>query len=75
MGKAITHKHILVKFGKKMQETRKRKGVTQEELAEKLSMHRTYIGLMERGERNPTIRSLYKIAKALDVPSSDLLPF
>lgn len=75
MGKPITHRHVLEKFGEKMQKTRKEKGVTQEELAAKLSMHRTYIGLIERGERNPTIRTLYKIAKALDVESSKLLPF
>ena len=75
MGKAITHKHILEKFGDKMQKARKGKGVTQEELAAKLSMHRTYIGLIERGERNPTIRTLYKISKALGVQASDLLPF
>ncbi len=58
-----------------MQKARKGKGVTQEELAATLSMHRTYIGLIERGERNPTIRTLYKIAKALGVQASDLLPF
>ncbi len=75
MGKPITHRHVLEKFGEKMQKTRKEKGVTQEELAAKLSMHRTYIGLIERGERNPTIRTLYKIAKALGVQSSELLPF
>jgi transcriptional regulator with XRE-family HTH domain len=33
------------------------------------------VGMDERGERNPTIRTLYKIAKALKVKSSDLLPF
>ena len=75
MGKPTTHKHILKKFGEKMQKVRKEKGVTQEELAGRLSMHRTYIGLIERGERNPTIRTLYKIAKALKVKASDLLPF
>lgn len=75
MGKPITHRHILEKFGNKMQEVRKSKGVTQEELAARLSMHRTYIGLVERGERNPTIRTLYKIVKALDIKASDILPF
>lgn len=75
MGKPITHKQILEKFGQKMQKTRQASGVTQEELAARLGMHRTYIGLIERGERNPTIRTLYKIAKALKVPASDLLPF
>ncbi|VVA43958.1 DNA-binding protein [Candidatus Roizmanbacteria bacterium] len=75
MGKPITHKHILENFGGKMQKVRQANGITQEGLAEMLSMHRTYIGLIERGERNPTIRTLYKIAKALKVKSSELLPF
>jgi len=75
MGKAITHRDVLEKFGERMQKIRKASGVSQEELASKLSMHRTYIGMVERGERNPTIRTLYKIAKALKVKSNDLLPF
>ncbi len=75
MGKAITHRHILIKFGEKLRRMRKSKGISQEKLAEIISMDRTYIGLIERGERNPTVRSLYKIAKALKVSASDLLPF
>jgi DNA-binding XRE family transcriptional regulator len=75
MGKPISHQHILKKFGAKLQKTRKSKDVTQEELAFRMSMDRTYIGMIERGERNPTIRTLYKIAKALKVDSTDLLPF
>ncbi len=75
MGKPITHKQILEKFGQKMQKIRQDQGITQEELAAKLSMHRTYIGLIERGQRNPTIRTLYKISKVLKVSAGDLLPF
>ncbi|MDO8569996.1 MAG: helix-turn-helix transcriptional regulator [Candidatus Daviesbacteria bacterium] len=75
MGKPITHKHILKQFGQKLQKLRQSKGITQEELAAMLSMHRTYIGLIERGERNPTVRTLYKMAKALKVSSDKLLPF
>jgi len=75
MGKPITHKHILSKFGKQLKMVRKSKGITQEKLAVKLYMHKNYIGMIERGERNPTIRTLYKIAKALKVSASDLLPF
>lgn len=75
MGKPITHRDVLQKFGDKLQKVRKAHGVSQEELAAKLAMHRTYIGMIERGERNPTIRTLYKIAKALKVNGSDLLPF
>ena len=75
MGKPNIHKQVLEKFGEKMQKVRQSTEVTQEELATRLGMHRTYIGLIERGERNPTIRTLYKIAKALKVNASDLLPF
>ena len=75
MGKAITHRDVLEKFGRQMQKARKEKGISQEELAAQLSMHRNYIGMIERGERNPTIRTLYKIAKALKVRADDLLPF
>lgn len=75
MGKPITHRQILEKFGQKMQKVRQSTGVTQEELAAQLGMHRTYIGLIERGERNPTVRTLYKISKALKVTSDKLLPF
>jgi transcriptional regulator with XRE-family HTH domain len=75
MGKPITHREVLLKFGDKLQKVRKSKGISQEELAAKLAMHRTYVGMIERGERNPTIRTLYKIAKALKVSASELLPF
>jgi len=75
MGKPITHQHILRNCGERLQKVRKSQGISQEELAAMLSMHRTYVGMVERGERNPTIRTLYKIAKALKVKSSDLLPF
>jgi len=75
MGKPITHQHILRKFGQRVQEVRQSKNITQEELAARVSMHRTYIGLVERGQRNPTIRTLYKIATALKVDAGQLLPF
>lgn len=75
MGKTITHQHVLIKFGQKLQKARKSKKISQEELTEILSMHRTYVGFIERRERNPTIRTLYKIAKAHKVNSSELLPF
>ncbi len=75
MGKAITHKDVLKRFGEKMQKIRKSQGISQEELGLRLSLHRTYIGMVERGERNPTIRTLYKVAKALKVKGGDLLPF
>ncbi len=75
MGKAITHRDVLEKFGDKLQKVRKSQGISQEDLAVKMKMHRNYIGMVERGERNPTIRTLYKLAKALKVSADKLLPF
>ena len=62
-------------FGKKLREVRNNQELTQEELADKAGLHFTYIGQAERGLRNITLESLYKLAKALKVKSSELLPF
>lgn len=56
-----------------MRRAREGLGVSQEELADLTSIHRTYISGVERGVRNPTIVVLEKIAKALKVKSSALL--
>jgi ribosome-binding protein aMBF1 (putative translation factor) len=70
-----TRKDVLQRFGDKLQKARKAKGMSQEDLAARLVMHRSYVGMIERGERNPTITTLYEIAKALKVSAFDLLPF
>lgn len=75
MGRKTTHHNILSNLGNKLQKVRQGKGITQEELAHNINMNRTYIGLIERGERNPTATTLYKICKALKVNSGDFLPF
>lgn len=63
---------IHIKFGKKVQELRKQKGLTQEDLADLISVDRSYMGFVERGERNPTLDKLIKIAKAFNTTLSDL---
>jgi len=65
-------KQILVKFGKRVREERIKLGLSQEELAEKASVHRTYIGMIERAEKNITLENIEKIAKALDLDISDI---
>jgi transcriptional regulator with XRE-family HTH domain len=63
---------FLQKFGKRLAEIRKERGFTQEQLAEMVDVHRTYIGFIEQGKRNPTIGNINKIAKVLKVKLSEL---
>ena len=63
---------ILVSFGEVVRNARKAKGLSQEELAEKAGLHRTYIGMIERGEKNLTLSNIFKIAQALETPMSEL---
>lgn len=65
-------REILLKFGKKVREERKKLGYSQEVLAEKAGVHRTYIGMIERGEKNITLANIKKVSKALNVKISEL---
>ena len=62
----MTYK-ICIKLGKKIRKIRKEKGISQEELADKAKIHRTYMGKIERGESNPPIYTIFKVSKALSV--------
>ena len=75
MAKRITKKKILVAFGDRVRELRKKKELSQEELADKAGLHRTYIGMIERGEKNITLVNIEKIANALELSVSDLMNF
>ena len=59
--------------GRKVREHRRRLGVSQERLAEDLGFHRTYLGSVERGERNLTLASVEQLAQRLGVDPLDLL--
>ena len=59
-------------FGQRIKELRLAKGLSQEELAFRAGIHRTYLGGIERGERNPSLKNIVVIAQALDVDLSEL---
>lgn len=63
---------ILVEFGNKVRELRTLKGYSQEYLAELSNLHRTYIGMIERAEKNISLINIEKIAKGLNVEIIDL---
>ena len=64
---------ILVNFGNNVRELRKKKGYSQEELAFRADLHRTYIGMIERAEKNITLINIEKIAIALGVKIGELI--
>ncbi|OHA46445.1 MAG: transcriptional regulator [Candidatus Taylorbacteria bacterium RIFOXYD2_FULL_36_9] len=66
-------KEILSKFGNRVREERLKKSLSQEELALKAGVHRTYIGMIERAEKNITLANIEKIAKALKIDITNLL--
>lgn len=59
-------------FGERVREIRRRKGFSQETLALACDLDRTYIGGVERGERNISLVNIYKIAEALGVEAKEL---
>lgn len=62
-------------FGERVRALRLAIGLSQEELAFKSGMHRTYLGGIERGERNPSLKNIAAVAKALGVSLSQLFLF
>ena len=65
-------KNILEIFGKNVREYRQANGLSQERLAEEAGFHRTYISMVERGERNISLKNIVHLAQALKVSISDL---
>ena len=62
-------------FGKRLADLRKASGLSQESFAHKCGVDRTYIGIVERGEKSPTLNTLDKIAKGLNITLSHLMDF
>jgi len=70
-----TFKQFAKDFGEKIIRLRKQRDLTQEELANKSGVERSYMGAIERGERNPTLKKIYQISKTLKVKIKELLNF
>lgn len=66
------YENCLKMFAQRVKILREAQGLSQEKLAEKSNLHRTYIGMVERLERTPSPTCIYKIAKGLGVPVTDL---
>jgi transcriptional regulator with XRE-family HTH domain len=75
MGQGRVKSLILVKFGQRVREERTKRGFSQEELADIAGVHRTYIGMIERAEKNITLENIEKIADALGLKPDELLRF
>ncbi len=60
-------------LGRAIRQARGRRGISQEELATRSGLHRTYVGGIERGERNPSFTNIVRIAEALGERPSQLL--
>ena len=69
----MTTNNILKRFARSVKTLRSEKGWTQDELARRADLHRTYIGSIERHERNVSLLNVERIAKALKVDARDLL--
>lgn len=63
---------VLIKFGNKVREQRLLLGLSQEELASRAGVHRTYVGMIERAEKNITLTNVEKIAKALKLSIDEI---
>lgn len=68
-------KPILIRFGARIKSLRQKKGLTQEQFAEICGLHKNYIGMVERGERNPALLNIEIIAKGLETSISELMKF
>ncbi|MFA6295286.1 MAG: helix-turn-helix transcriptional regulator [Candidatus Paceibacterota bacterium] len=69
------NKQFLIFLGKKIRQERERLGISQEKLGKLAKFHRTYIGAIERGEKNITISNLKRIANTLGLKVKDLIDF
>ncbi|MFC6382220.1 MULTISPECIES: helix-turn-helix domain-containing protein [Psychrobacter] len=69
----MTTDERMIAFGKRVREVRRNKGISQEKLAELAGIDRSYMGNIERGEKNITLKKVYEICDALKVDIKELI--
>ena len=60
-------------FGGILQDIRQKQGLSQEDLGFESGYHRTYISLLERGQKNPSLKAIFRLAKALKIKPSEII--
>ena len=68
----MEYKKVLKQLGQKLKEKRKEANLTQEQLAEIVGIHPTYVGKLEGGKNNPSVKMVYKITRALKIKLCDI---
>jgi transcriptional regulator with XRE-family HTH domain len=71
----LKNNDILISFGRRIKALRLKKNLTQEQFAQFCNLHKNYIGMIERGERNPSLKNIETIACAFEMSISDLMKF
>ena len=71
----MEYKKILKQLGQRLKEKRKEANLTQEQLAEIVGIHPTYVGKLEGGKNNPSVKMVYKITRALKIKFCDIFDF
>jgi transcriptional regulator with XRE-family HTH domain len=66
--------NVQIRFGLRLRQVRKRRGVSQEKLGDMAGLHRTYVSSIERGERNVSLVNIERLAMALGVDMAELMP-
>lgn len=71
---AVDKRTLIQRFGRNVRRARQVRGLSQEDLADLAGLHRTYVGSVERGERNPTLLNITRLAQVLGIQPSELMP-
>ena len=71
----MINEHLISEFGQRIKQLRNEKNVSQEKLSFLTGFHRTYIGMIERGERNISLTNMAVFAKVFEMTISELLDF